>query len=75
VKKVSEISELIRDLKLRKNEILENTQNISAVSEEISASTQEVSASTEEITATTANFVEYAEQLKNISNQLQKNDI
>jgi methyl-accepting chemotaxis protein len=70
--KVSSISELVQDLKSRKNEILENTQNISAVSEEISASTQEVSASTEEITATTASFVEYAEQLKNISDQLEK---
>ncbi len=70
--KVDSISELILDLKFRKNEILENTQNISAVSEEISASTEEVSASTEEITATTASFVEYAEKLKDISHQLKQ---
>jgi len=70
--KVSGIADLVVDLKNRKNEILENTQNISAVSEEISASTQEVSASAEEITATTASFVEYAEKLKEISNQLKK---
>ena len=58
--------------KVNKNEILDNTQSISSVSQEISASAEELSASTQEVTAVTINFLEYADKLKGLANELSK---
>lgn len=68
--KISEIKDSTIEMDKGKNMIVENTQNISAVSEEISASTEEVSASTQEVTAITNTFVEHSENLKRLAEDL-----
>ncbi|GAA4293388.1 methyl-accepting chemotaxis protein [Anaerocolumna aminovalerica] len=70
--RVQEIEASTMEINHQKDSIVDHTQNISSVSEEISASTEEVSASTEEVTATTTTFVEYSENLKELSQDLIK---
>lgn len=70
--RVQEIEASTMEINHQKDSIVDHTQNISSVSEEISASTEEVSASTEEVTATTTTFVEYSENLKELSHDLIK---
>ncbi len=70
--RVQEIEASTMKINRQKDSIVDHTQNISSVSEEISASTEEVSASTEEVTATTTTFVEYSENLKELSQDLVK---
>lgn len=67
---VEKIKDSAVEMDMKKNLIVENTQNISAVSEEISASTEEVSASSEEVTAITSTFMEHSENLRKISEDL-----
>lgn len=68
--RISEIKDSALNMDKGKDMIVENTQNISAVSEEISASTEEVSASTQEVTAITNTFVEHSENLKRLAEDL-----
>lgn len=70
--KMDTIADETVTIESNKNEILDNTQSISSVSQEISASTEELSASTQEVTAVTSNFLEYADKLKGLANELSK---
>jgi len=70
--KMNTIADETVTIESNKNEILDNTQSISSVSQEISASTEELSASTQEVTAVTSNFLEYADKLKGLANELSK---
>ena len=68
---VEEIESLNSDMVVRKNEIIDAMQNISATAEENSAGTEEVSASTEQILATMEEFSSLSGNLKALAHSLQ----
>jgi len=61
-----EISSSIEETNIQKDNIVDQMQNISAVSEESCASAEEVSATTEEITATMSEFSNTAGKMKDL---------
>ncbi|KDR93847.1 methyl-accepting chemotaxis sensory transducer with Cache sensor [Peptoclostridium litorale DSM 5388] len=68
---VEQIENLNSDMVVRKNEIIDAMQNISATAEENSAGTEEVSASTEQILATMEEFSSLSGNLKALAHSLQ----
>ena len=68
---VERIENLNSDMVVRKNEIIDTMQNISATAEENSAGTEQVSASTEQILATMEEFNSLSGSLKALAHSLQ----
>lgn len=69
--KVDEIKNHTIDINNKKEKVVEQIENISSISEETASSTEEVSASAEEINAIMDEFTRYAEQLKDLSAELE----
>ncbi|WML35543.1 methyl-accepting chemotaxis protein [Clostridium sp. OS1-26] len=69
--KVDEIKNQTMDINNKKEKVVGQIENISAISEETASATEEVSASTEEINAIMDEFTRYAEQLKDLSAELE----
>ncbi|SFC86089.1 methyl-accepting chemotaxis protein [Clostridium uliginosum] len=69
-KKVQEIASGVIQVTQKKNEVVNQVQNLSAIGEQTAAGAEEVSASSEEVAASTDEFVGHANKLKDLSKEL-----
>lgn len=72
MKDVKEIKNFTGDMAIKKDEIVHIMGNLSASAQQTSASTEEVSASTEEQLASIEQIASYAQDLKNLADNLEK---
>lgn len=70
--KVGNIQNFVDDIQIKKENVLEQIKNISSISEETASASEEVTASAEEINATMEEFTTYIQQLKELSEGLEK---
>ncbi|MDF2613696.1 MAG: methyl-accepting chemotaxis protein [Clostridia bacterium] len=68
---ISEMKTLIGEINISKENVIDQIQDISAVSEQTASATEEVSASSEEVNATMDELTRYAESLQKLSKNLQ----
>jgi methyl-accepting chemotaxis protein len=68
--KVQDVELSVQDSQANKETVNQEMDSITAVSEQTAAATEEVSASTEEISATMSTFAQHANNLKDLSEQL-----
>ncbi len=70
--RVSNIKNNIHEMGLKKDSIVGQIENISAISQESASATEEVTASTEQINITMDNITKHATELQMLSEQLQE---
>lgn len=70
--KVGNIRNSVDGIQVKKENVLEQIKNISSISEETASASEEVTASAEEINATMEEFTTYIQQLKELSEGLEK---
>ncbi|MDR3596968.1 methyl-accepting chemotaxis protein [Clostridium sp.] len=71
IDKVEEIKLSIVDINLKKQSVVSEIQDISAISQETASASEEVTASTEEITAVMDKFTKYADDLQLLAEKLE----
>lgn len=69
-KRISEIQASTKEIALKKDSIVEQIENISAISEETASATEEVTASTEQISITMEEISKSAGELQTLSKEL-----
>lgn len=70
--KVGNIQNFVDDIQIKKENVLGQIKNISTISEETASASEEVTASAEEINASMEEFTTYIQQLKELSEGLEK---
>lgn len=72
-KKIIEIKDFTTEIAIKKENIIHQIENISAISEESASATEEVTASTEEISVTMDEVSKHANDMENLAEDLQNN--
>ncbi len=69
-KEIAQIKDYTADITTKRDKVLQQIENISAISEEAASATEEVTASTEEITVTMEEVANHAQELKELATAL-----